>query len=333
MKHFAFVLAKALILFTFGFSAKPAWPTGGRPPERAIDKQVSVAAPVSQVWRAWTTAEGMREFLGVNATIELKFGGRYEVLFNKDGLIGQQGSEGCQVVSYVPNKMLSFTWNAPPSIPAMRNQRTFVSLLFTADGNRTTVELHHAGWGEGSNWDKAYRYFDEAWTGVLQALKARFETGPAKDADPPISKPAKPDTTPLEKLATMIGGTWRGEVKGPDGPLVVEFQYKRHKDGKGVIGDGVIGKGSKNPLWVHSQFGWDPIAKAVYYFDTHDSQTLYFGHLALENEDLVFTFSPIGMLSQVFQARGHLKDENTYENVILDETGARIVGLTLRRQK
>jgi hypothetical protein len=38
--------------------------------------------------------------------------------------------------------------------------------------------LHHTGWGEGGEWDRAYAYFDRAWGGVLGNLKERFEKGP-----------------------------------------------------------------------------------------------------------------------------------------------------------
>jgi uncharacterized protein YndB with AHSA1/START domain len=299
--------------------------------ERAIVKSVTVAAPPSAVWRAWTTPEGIKEFLGIKANIELKFGGRYELLFDNAPPVGAQGSEGCQVLSFVPEKMLSFSWNAPPSLPAMRNQRTFVVVTLSGAGGKTNLELRHAGWGSGADWDKAFAYFDQAWGFVLNALKTRFESGPTKDQNPEPARPAVADLAPLEKMATMIGGTWRGEVKSPDGPLAVEFTYKRHPDGKGIVGEGVIGKGAKHPLWVHSQFGWDPVSKAVYYFDTHDSETLYFGHISLEKDDMIFTFSRVGMLPQTFQSRGRLVDKDTYQAIIKDEKGAELVGFTLKR--
>jgi uncharacterized protein YndB with AHSA1/START domain len=300
--------------------------------ERAIVKTEVVAAPPRDVWHCWTTSAGIKEFLGVNSTIELKFGGRYELYFIKDGPMGGQGSEGAQVLSYVPEKMLSFSWNAPPMLPAMRNQRTFVVVTLTEENGKTRVDLRHAGWGTGPAWDEAYGHFDHAWGSVLGALKARFESGPTKDADAAPKEAPKPDMAPLEKLTSMIGGTWRGELPGPN-KLKVEFTYKRHPDGKGVVGEGVIGKGSKQPLWVHSQFGWDPVAKAVYYFDTHDSETLYFGHVSVDKTDLVFTFSPVGMLPQVFQSRMRFIDHDTYEAVIADSSGKEIHGFTLKRER
>ena len=78
-----------------------------------------------------------------------------------------------------PKKMLSFDWNAPPHLPEARAQRTFVVVRFAAvDDKKAQVTLHNTGWGDGSEWDKTYAYFDRAWGGVLANLKKRFKQGP-----------------------------------------------------------------------------------------------------------------------------------------------------------
>ena len=75
--------------------------------------------------------------------------------------------------------MLSFDWNAPPSLPQARQQRTFVVVrLAPVDGQSTRVSLHHTGWGDGGEWDKTFVYFDRAWGNVLGNLKKRFDVGP-----------------------------------------------------------------------------------------------------------------------------------------------------------
>lgn len=86
------------------------------PPDKILYKEVIVSATTDQVWQAWTTSEGARTFFSENAEIELRSGGKYEILFVKDNPVGQQGSEGCRVLSYLPKKMLSFEWNAPPEL-------------------------------------------------------------------------------------------------------------------------------------------------------------------------------------------------------------------------
>ncbi len=76
-------------------------------------------------------------------------------------------------------KMISFTWNAPPSLPNARKQRTVVIVRFSPRGDLLTdVSLHHVGWGDGDEWDKAFDYFRNAWPNVLKNLKKRFDDGP-----------------------------------------------------------------------------------------------------------------------------------------------------------
>lgn len=42
----------------------------------------------------------------------------------------------------------------------------------------TRVTLHHTGWGDGGEWDKAFDYFRSAWPQVLGNLKKRFDGRP-----------------------------------------------------------------------------------------------------------------------------------------------------------
>ena len=95
-----------------------------------------------------------------------------------------------------PKKMISFDWNAPPSLPEVHAQRSFVVVRFESLGDKLTrVTPHHTGWGDGGEWDKAYAYLDCAWGNVLGKLKKRFESGP------------QDGTTWLEQLRKMRADT------------------------------------------------------------------------------------------------------------------------------
>jgi uncharacterized protein YndB with AHSA1/START domain len=144
--------------------------------ERAVRRSTEVAAPVEDVWWAWTTDAGIRSWLLDDSHIELAVGGTYEWYFLDDAEPGQRGSEGCQVVGYQAPTMLTFTWNAPPHLEEARDQRTIVLLrLRPIEEHRTRVELTQLGWGDGGQWDEAFDYFDSAWGRVLDRLAAYFE--------------------------------------------------------------------------------------------------------------------------------------------------------------
>jgi len=144
-----------------------------------IRKIVVVPAPVDDVWKAWTTLEGVKTFFAPDASLELAVGGDYEMYFAPEQPEGLRGGEGCKILSFVPGEMLSFTWSAPPSIPEVRKERTWVVLTFQPlEGDKTQVSLVHLGWQAGEEWQKALKYFDRAWEIVLGRLQYRFQTGP-----------------------------------------------------------------------------------------------------------------------------------------------------------
>ena len=112
-----------------------------------IRKVVIIPASVDDVWKSWTTKEGVITFFAPKASVELAVGGDYEMYFDPKKPEGQRGSEWCKILSFVPGEMLSFTWNAPPSMPEVRKERTWVVLFFrTLKGNKTQVNLLHVGW-------------------------------------------------------------------------------------------------------------------------------------------------------------------------------------------
>ena len=147
--------------------------------ERAIDKEVVLKASLDQAWRAWTTREGITSFFAPDAVIEPRVGGAFHIHMDPGAPAGAKGADDMRFMALQPQKMLSFDWNAPPSLPEARAQRSFVVVRFFPLTDTTTrVTLHHTGWGDGGEWDKAYAYFDKAWAGVLGNLQKRFDTGP-----------------------------------------------------------------------------------------------------------------------------------------------------------
>ncbi len=147
--------------------------------ERSLDKEVIVAAPIEAVWQAWTTKGGIESFFAPEAEVDPRVGGAFHIHMDPLAERGMKGADDMRFMALQPPKMLSFDWNAPPSLPEARQQRTFVVVrLADLDGKSTRVTLHHTGWGDGGEWDKTYAYFDKAWSYVLGNLKTRFETGP-----------------------------------------------------------------------------------------------------------------------------------------------------------
>ena len=155
---------------------------------RLIQFEITLPASISEVWSTWTTEVGAKSFFAPACTIDLKPGGVYEMYFNLDAPPGEQGGEGVVFLAIQAERMLSFTWNAPPSLPTVRGERTHVTLYFSeVSPGETQVRLIHDGWGDGGEWDQAFDYFSSTWEEVvLPRLKYRIEVGPIDWDNPPV---------------------------------------------------------------------------------------------------------------------------------------------------
>jgi uncharacterized protein YndB with AHSA1/START domain len=148
---------------------------------RPFTKEIIVGAPRAEVWKAWTTVEGVKSFFAPAAKIDLRPGGAYEMYFIPAAEPGLRGSEGCRVLEVAPMERFSFSWNAPPSFPAVRasgDSTRVVLELSEPEPGKTLVRLTHSGWRDGEEWEKARAYFDRVWPHVLDALAKRFTDGP-----------------------------------------------------------------------------------------------------------------------------------------------------------
>jgi uncharacterized protein YndB with AHSA1/START domain/predicted enzyme related to lactoylglutathione lyase len=143
---------------------------------RSIVVERSIGLPLADIWHRWTTSEGIARWWAPENKIELRIGGPMELYFLRDGAPGLRGSEGCRIVSFLPQRMLSFTWNAPPHLARVRPFHTHVVIEFESESEEsTTVRLHHLGWPDRAwddepQWAACFAYFENAWPRVLDQL-------------------------------------------------------------------------------------------------------------------------------------------------------------------
>ncbi len=147
--------------------------------ERAIVAERVVPASPEALWPLWTTTEGITSWLVSEARVELAVGGPFEVCFASDAPVGSRGSEGCRVLSFIPGRMLSFTWNAPPHLDRVRKQHTWVVVELKPVEAGTRVRITHcgwpaSGWSSEEQWPAAWAYFEAAWPRLLGALASHL---------------------------------------------------------------------------------------------------------------------------------------------------------------
>ena len=168
---------------------------GKKRTDRTIRLEGVVDASPAEVYRLWTTAEGVEKFFAPVARIGSTPGDEYTIAFFPDedpeGLI--YGTRGARILELVPDRKVAFEWvtfagdekkgdHAPPyADAALRNASplpTWVELNFEpvdGDPSRTLVRFRHYGFGKGPLWEKSFVWFGRAWTGVLGELKRSCE--------------------------------------------------------------------------------------------------------------------------------------------------------------
>jgi uncharacterized protein YndB with AHSA1/START domain/uncharacterized protein YciI len=187
---------------------------------RAIHVERIIAAPVDRVWTAWTTSDGWKQAMGLPLNTELRPGGPFEVWFAPDAPEGQRGSEGCKVLSYLPERMLSFSWNSPPKYPELRAKgpQTIVVVEMEPFGEGfTKLSLTHHGWPSApaelaDQWEGSFAYFSAAWPRVLEHIDAGLTAAAAAPAKDPregwtylirIARGVSPDQLTPDEMAVV----------------------------------------------------------------------------------------------------------------------------------
>jgi uncharacterized protein YndB with AHSA1/START domain/predicted enzyme related to lactoylglutathione lyase len=150
--------------------------TGETMSQRTIVLETTVPLSQAEVWKLWTTEGELRTWFGNDCRVELRVGGPFEIYFLKEP--GMRGSEGCRILSFLPPRLLTFTWNAPPGMKTRWDNTWVIVELEPVDGE-TRVRLTHTGWPEASltdgpsDWPATFDYFRDAWAGVLASLTDR----------------------------------------------------------------------------------------------------------------------------------------------------------------
>ncbi len=172
-KHLLIVAAVLLSLVpALRVAGQSASGTSVSEPPHQFVIEVEVPAAVPEVWKAFSTSEGLSSWLFPHATVDLRPGGDWLVHFPG----GSTG--GGTIESFVPEKEIVISAMAPDKFPHVREERTRAVFQFEPRGNATIVRLTQSGWKSGAEWTSAYEYLVAGNAQLLATLHKRFVDGP-----------------------------------------------------------------------------------------------------------------------------------------------------------
>jgi uncharacterized protein YndB with AHSA1/START domain len=143
-------------------------------PEKALKFEVTVPAPVGEVWTAFTTTSGLSTWLWKDVTVDLRKDGDWTVHFPG----GSSG--GGNIVDFTPQRQLVIRALCPEQFPTVRRERTRAVFDFQPVDGKTRVTLTQTGWKQGKEWDDAYEYLAAGNAQLLNQLLVRFTKGPVQ---------------------------------------------------------------------------------------------------------------------------------------------------------
>ncbi len=140
----------------------------GEPGERRLELDAVIAAPVSRVWQAWTTREGLAgwwwdHWPDVEIDVDARVGGAYRFAAPDAGIV----VSGRYLAVEEPSR-LAFTWDWADTDG--RSVGETVEVRFAEEGGGTRLAIVHSGpWAD----DAPGESYRQGWTFVLAALAAR----------------------------------------------------------------------------------------------------------------------------------------------------------------
>jgi uncharacterized protein YndB with AHSA1/START domain len=150
-------------------------------PAAASDPIVSEAmvdAPAEQVWRAWTTVEGMQSWMVAKTDIDLRVGGLWRTSYSRDADLGGDAAIHHRVLALDPGRMLAFqTIKAPKTFPfpsAILKTWTVV-YLDEVDARHTKVTVRMLGYTDDEESQKMRAFFETGNKATLDALVKKFK--------------------------------------------------------------------------------------------------------------------------------------------------------------
>ena len=148
--------------------------------DRVLRHEVDVNAPPSAVWQAFTTSEGLRGFVAPVAGIDLRLGGRWEASYDPKAHLGDAGNIINEVISYVPERMLSIrVARTPPGFEHGDVAKAVWTVIEISDlgQGRSRVSTSMCGWKPGADWDAVYTFFEQGNTVVSERLRDYLSKG------------------------------------------------------------------------------------------------------------------------------------------------------------
>ncbi|HEU4752699.1 MAG TPA: SRPBCC domain-containing protein [Armatimonadota bacterium] len=162
-------------LLIAGFLLLPGLAAAAEQPP--LVNEAVIDAPVSEVWKAFTTKEGLESWNVAHAEVDLRVGGLMRTHYSKDGVLGDAGTIENTILAFDPERMFAIrATKTPATFPFKKAmERVWTVVYFEPVGaQRTRVVARGLGYGTDEESQKMREFFDQGNSYLFEKLKMRF---------------------------------------------------------------------------------------------------------------------------------------------------------------
>jgi len=142
-----------------------------------IECSTVIAAPRAEVWKAFTTTEGVKSWMVAQADIQMKNGGLWKTKYGKEGTLGDDRTIVNEVLAYDPERMFSIRIHTPPKgFPFMNAYKEMWTVVYFEDAGdgKTKVTCRGNGFTDTEESKKLRAFFEGGNKQTLEMLVKRF---------------------------------------------------------------------------------------------------------------------------------------------------------------
>jgi uncharacterized protein YndB with AHSA1/START domain len=109
-----------------------------------------INAPLTEVWRLFTTSEGFKTTSVAHAEVDLRIGGSIRTHYDATGVLGDPNTIVQEILAYEPERMLAIrARQVPADFPFKNAMRGTWSVIYLAPaGSMTQVRIVGLGYGD-----------------------------------------------------------------------------------------------------------------------------------------------------------------------------------------
>ncbi len=141
-----------------------------------------VAAPVDEVWKVFSTAEGYRKLGVAQAKLDFRPGGLLLSSYDPNATLGDEKTIETEIVAYEPGRLVVTRIVRPPKgfpfMEAYKHVWTVISLTDLGD-KRTHLRIAMVGYGKDEESQRMREFFATGNDYVLKTLQSKFGSGKA----------------------------------------------------------------------------------------------------------------------------------------------------------